>query len=59
VFSEGGKSVNGAHDHDARIQVGMLVEQVDLPVNECAQEVAFTKLDDTVRVLRAGEITTV
>lgn len=30
----------------------MLVEQVDLPVNECAQEVAFTKLDDTVRVLR-------
>ncbi len=37
----------------------MLVEQVDLPVNECAQEVAFTKLDDTVRVLRAGEITTV
>ncbi len=37
----------------------MLVEQVDLPVNECAQEVTFPKLDDTVRVLRAGEITTV
>ncbi|VFS18427.1 Uncharacterised protein [Serratia liquefaciens] len=36
----------------------MLVEQVDLPVNECAQEVTFPKLDDTVRVLRAGEITT-
>ena len=52
-------SFGGAHDHDARIQVGMLVEQVDLPVNECAQEVTFPKLDDTVRVLRAGEITTV
>lgn len=37
----------------------MLVEQIDLPVNECAQEVTFPKLDDTVRVLRAGEITTV
>ncbi len=37
----------------------MLVEEMYLPVNECAQEIAFTKLDDTVRVLRAGEITTV
>ncbi len=33
----------------------MRVEQVNLPVNECAQEVTFSKLDDTVRVLRAGK----
>jgi hypothetical protein len=37
----------------------MLVQQIDLPVDKCAQEVTFAKLDDTFRVLRAGEITTV
>jgi len=30
-----------------------------LPVNERAQEVTFAKLDDTFRVARTGEITTV
>lgn len=50
---------DGSDDDHASIQVSMLVKQVNLPVNKRAQEVTFAKLDDTFRVLRAGEITTV
>ena len=34
----------------------MFVQQVNLPVNEGAQEVAFADLDNTFRVLGTGEI---
>ena len=52
-------ALNRTHDHHAGIQVGMLVQQIDLPVDKRAQEVAFAKLNDTFRVLRAREIATV
>ncbi len=49
VLSDGGNEVSiGLNDH-ARIQIGVLIQEIDLPVNKGAQEVTFTK-----RTIRSG-----
>ncbi|MNS36978.1 hypothetical protein D3C72_691780 [compost metagenome] len=52
----GGKvAVDGAHDHHAGVEAGVLVEQVQLPVDEGAQEIPLAKLDHAVRILGPRE----
>lgn len=41
------------------VQIGMFVQQIDLPVNKGAQEVSFTKLNNAFRILSTGEIATI
>ena len=55
----GERALYGANNHHAGVQVGMLIQQIKLPVDKCPKKVTFTELDDTFRVLRAGKITTV
>jgi hypothetical protein len=59
VLSDGGNRSDWADNHHTGVKIGMFVKQVDLPVHEGAQEVAFTKLNDTFWVESTGEITTV
>jgi hypothetical protein len=51
--------VNRADNHDTGIEIGVFVQQIDLPVNKRPQEVTFTKLNNFVRVLTAREVTAI
>ena len=42
-------SVEGLYEHYVAVEVTLLVELVDNPVNKCAKEVAFTELKDLNR----------
>ena len=41
-------SVDWLNDNDAAVEVCLLVHVPDYPVNECAEEVAFSELDDSL-----------
>ena len=45
---------NGLYDDNGSVEVGLLVHLPDDPVNECAEEVAFAKLYDSLRALCLG-----
>lgn len=55
----GKRAFYGTNDHHAGVQVGMLIQQIKLPVDKCPKKITFTELDNAFRVLRAGKITTV
>ncbi len=60
VLSDGGNEVSiGPNNDHARIQIGVLIQEIDLPVNKGAQEVTFTKLNDTFWILCTGKIATI
>ena len=48
-------AVDGAHYDHAGVEAGVLVEQVQLPVDEGAQEIPLAKLDHAVRILGPGK----
>jgi len=52
-------TLNRTNDNHTGVKIGVLIKQIDLPVDKCAQEVPFAKLNDTFRIGGTGKIATV